>query len=313
MLRKGHDRRNPASTGQRRLKGRRMTPPAVPARFRHRGTGRRVGGPSDRRGWRTSAAQRAAGAGRPEGEFILWSGRADRHGPAVFPAAARRALRGPHTTVAAVMMGLLAVLSALCWSRPACVRRLRAATAGDAQTLAFFRHVAATPLPEYELRDARPALRTGAGRDDYNDSVAVQAASSAVRVRLMRLATPLWMLALLLAGRRGHRGGRDRSHRFWEGPRRSSPPLTSRRNPRSRTSCRSATDHAAAPRGAAARSDRIASKSRGLRESWTSAMRQRGSPSISGPVRSAWPTSTIGQARARPGGFGRGQVADVGL
>jgi hypothetical protein len=113
-------------------------------------------------------------------------------------------LRGPHTTVAAVMIGLLAALSALL------LVAARSAYAAYVlqlptmpETLAFFRHVAVTPLPDYESRMF--ALGYAQALDailHYNYSVATQAAAKfrlvRVALRCMRLAIPLWMLVLLL-------------------------------------------------------------------------------------------------------------------
>jgi hypothetical protein len=113
-------------------------------------------------------------------------------------------LRGPHTTVAAVMVGLLAALAALLLvaSRSAYTAYVLQLPAMP-ETLAFFRHVAVAPLPEYQSRML--ALGYPEALDailHYNYSVAVQAAAKfrhvGVALRCMRLAIPLWMLVLLL-------------------------------------------------------------------------------------------------------------------
>ena len=71
------------------------------------------------------------------------------------------------------------------------------------ETLAFFRHVAQSPLAAYESRML--ALGHGQALDailHYNYSVATQAAAKFrhvhVALRCMTLAIPLWMLVLLL-------------------------------------------------------------------------------------------------------------------
>lgn len=113
-------------------------------------------------------------------------------------------LRGPHTTVAAIMVTMLAVLSALL------LVGARSAYAAYVlqlppmpETLAFFRHVAQSPLAAYESRML--ALGHGQALDailHYNYSVATQAAAKfryvRVALRCMRLAIPIWLLVLLL-------------------------------------------------------------------------------------------------------------------
>lgn len=113
-------------------------------------------------------------------------------------------LRGPHTAVAAIMLTMLAVLSALL------LVGARSAYAAYVlqlppmpETLAFFRHVAQSPLAAYESRML--ALGHGQALDailHYNYSVANQAAAKfrhvGVALRCMRLAIPIWLLVLLL-------------------------------------------------------------------------------------------------------------------
>jgi hypothetical protein len=113
-------------------------------------------------------------------------------------------LRGPHTTVASIMLALLAALALLLM---VAARSAYAAYVLQLpqmpETLAFFRHVALSPLPEYQARML--ALGHGTALDailHYNYSVAAQAAAKfrhvGVALRCMRLAIPIWMLVLLL-------------------------------------------------------------------------------------------------------------------